>query len=112
MELIGEAVVAAARLILSGDAELGRIAALSLAVSGTATLLVQGDPALFNVYHVMPVNPQKFPNVKINAAGGAAFANWLVAPDTQKVIGDFGRDRFGQALFIPDAGKQEGQLGG
>src|SRR5947207_2129448 len=40
MELIGEAVVAAARLILSGDAELRRIAALSLAVSGRATLLV------------------------------------------------------------------------
>src|SRR5215210_5821138 len=39
MDLIGEAVAAAARLIVSGDAELRRIAGLSLAVSGLATLL-------------------------------------------------------------------------
>ena len=39
MELIGEALVAAIRLILTGDLELRRIAGLSLAVSGLATLL-------------------------------------------------------------------------
>lgn len=39
MELIREALAEAAHLILSGDAELRRIAGLSLAVSGTATVL-------------------------------------------------------------------------
>jgi tungstate transport system substrate-binding protein len=73
-------------------------------------VLVEGDPALFNVYHVMPVNPQKFPNLKLNSVGGKAFADFMVAPATQQVIGDFGKDRFGQPLFIPDAGKKDEEL--
>lgn len=76
-----------------------------------AQILVQGDKPLLNVYHVMPVNPAKFPNVPINAAGGKAFADFLVAPDTQQLIGSFGKDRFGQALFVPDAGKREDEVG-
>lgn len=75
-------------------------------------ILVEGDRALFNVYHVMPVNPEKFPNVRINTTGGRAFASFMVAPETQRVIGEFGRDRFGQALFVPDAGRSEEALGG
>jgi len=74
-------------------------------------ILVERDPALLNVYHVMPVNPDKFPNVKINAAGGKAFADFMVAPDTQTVIGDYGRDKYGQQLFVPDAGKSEADVG-
>jgi tungstate transport system substrate-binding protein len=70
-------------------------------------MLFAGDPALFNVYHVMPVNPANFPSVSINAAGGQAFADFLVAPATQEVIRTFGRDQYGQALFIPDAGKPD-----
>ncbi len=73
-------------------------------------IVLERDPVLFNVYHVMPVNPAKFPNVKINTAGGKAFADFMVAADTQKVIGDFGKDRYGQALFVPDAGKDESSL--
>jgi tungstate transport system substrate-binding protein len=73
--------------------------------------LVEGDPALFNVYHVMPVNPQKFAAGQVNAAGGRAFADFMVAPDTQQVIADFGKDNYGQALFIPDAGKRDEQVG-
>jgi tungstate transport system substrate-binding protein len=73
--------------------------------------MVEGDPVLLNVYHVMPVNPEKFPNVPINTVGGKAFADFMVAPETQRVIGDFGKDRYGQALFVPDAGKSEAQVG-
>ena len=43
-------------------------------------ILVERDPALLNVYHVMPVKPGKFPNVTINTAGGQAFADFMVAP--------------------------------
>jgi tungstate transport system substrate-binding protein len=74
-------------------------------------IMVERDPVLLNVYHVMPVNPAKFPNVLMNVAGGKAFADFMVAPETQKVIGDFGRDKYGQPLFVPDAGKSEAEVG-
>jgi tungstate transport system substrate-binding protein len=74
-------------------------------------ILVEGDPALLNVYHVMPVNPAKFPNVPINTAGGQAFADFMVAPATQQIIGEFGQDKYGQQLFVPDAGKSESDVG-
>ena len=74
-------------------------------------IMVERDPVLLNVYHVMPVNPSKFPNLPINAAGGKAFADFMVAPETQKVIGDFGKDKYGEALFVPDAGKSEADVG-
>ena len=59
----------------------------------------------------MPVNAARFPNVKINAAGGKAFAEFMVAEGTQRVIGDFGKDKYGQALFVPDAGKSDSDVG-
>jgi tungstate transport system substrate-binding protein len=74
-------------------------------------IMVEKDPLLLNVYHVMPVNPQKFPGVPINAAGGQAFADFMVAPQTQQVIGQFGQDKYGQQLFVPDAGKSEAEVG-
>jgi tungstate transport system substrate-binding protein len=74
-------------------------------------IVVERDPVLLNVYHVMPVNPAKFPGLPINAAGGQAFADFMVEPATQKVIGDFGRDKYGQALFVPDAGKSDADVG-
>jgi tungstate transport system substrate-binding protein len=71
-------------------------------------VLVEGDPALFNVYHVMQVNPDKFDLV--NGPGGKAFVEFMVSDATQAIIKDFGVDKYGQALFIPDAGKDESQL--
>jgi tungstate transport system substrate-binding protein len=84
-----------------------------LAFTGKIQLpvMVEKDPLLLNVYHVMPVNPAKFPNLPINAAGGQAFAEYMVAPATQQVIGDFGKDNYGQQLFVPDAGKSESEVG-
>src|ERR1051326_2025180 len=66
---------------------------------------VEGDPLLYNVYHVMEVNPNNAP--RVNTAGGKAFADFLVAPETQALIGEFGHSRFGQSLFVPDAGKPD-----
>ena len=67
--------------------------------------LVQGDPALYNVYHVLELNPRNAP--RINLAGGRALADFFVAPATQRLIGEFGRRRFRQSLFVPDAGKPD-----
>jgi tungstate transport system substrate-binding protein len=76
-----------------------------------SAVFTEGDKVLLNIYHVMPVNPAKFPNVKVNVEGGNAFARFMVAPDAQKVIGDFGKDKYGQALFFPDAGKRDEEVG-
>lgn len=71
-------------------------------------VLVEGDPVFFNVYHVMQVNPDKFDEV--NGEGGAAFVDFMVSDAVQDIIKDFGVDKFGQPLFIPDAGKDESEL--
>jgi len=71
----------------------------------TLDILNQGDPPLLNYYHVITVNPTKFP--KINIAGANAFADYLVSADTQKLIGSFGVAKFGAPLFFPDAGKPD-----
>ncbi len=67
-------------------------------------ILSEGDKSLLNIYHVMEVNPEKFS--KVNAAGAKAFVDFMVAPETQKMIGEFGKDKFGAPLFFPDAGKK------
>ncbi len=72
-------------------------------------VLVQGDRGLLNVYHVIEVNPEKWP--KVNAAGAKAFAAFMTAPETQGQIGAFGVDKFGSPLFFADAGKKEEDLG-
>jgi len=68
-------------------------------------ILVEGDAALANYYHVIPVNPAKFP--KVNAEGGKAFSDFMVAKETQDIIGKFGVEKFNQPLFFPDAGKPD-----
>lgn len=72
-------------------------------------ILVQGDPILLNIYHVIQVNPEKFP--KVNAEGAKAFSDFMVSADTQALIAKYGLDKYGLALFFADAGKTEAQLG-
>jgi ABC-type tungstate transport system permease subunit len=56
----------------------------------------------------MPVSAARFP--KVNASAGQVFADWLVSPEGQSVIAEFGRVRFGHSLFVPAAGKREDEL--
>ncbi len=72
-------------------------------------ILMEGDAILLNVYHVIEVNPAKFP--KVNVAGGKAFADFMVSKEVQEIIKTFGVDKFGSPLFFPDAGKKEEDLG-
>lgn len=72
-------------------------------------ILVEGDPQLLNVYHVIEVNPARWP--KVNAAGARAFADFMVSGKVQDIIGRFGVDKFGAPLFFPDAGKKPESLG-
>jgi tungstate transport system substrate-binding protein len=78
---------------------------LSLKKNLGLEILCEGDPLLLNVYHVIDVNPAKWP--KVNAAGAKAFADFIVSAEAQKVITTFGVDKFGSPLFFPDAGKKE-----
>ena len=71
-------------------------------------ILIEGDRALLNIYSVVEVNPANGP--RINSVGGKAFADFMVAPETQNVIRNFGK-KFGQSMFIPVAGKKEDDLG-
>jgi len=72
-------------------------------------ILVEGDAILLNIYHVIEVNPAKFP--KVNVAGGKAFADFMVSKEVQDVIKTFGVEKYGSPLFFPDAGKKEEELG-
>ena len=73
------------------------------------TVLVQGDPVLLNIYHVIQVNPNK--STKINAEGAKAFSDFMISKTAQDLIKKFGVDQYGQPLFFPDAGKTEADLG-
>jgi tungstate transport system substrate-binding protein len=64
-------------------------------------ILVEGDPTLFNVYHVMQVNPEK--SDRINAEAAAAFVEFITSMAAQDAIRGYGVERFGQPLFVPDA---------
>jgi len=72
-------------------------------------ILMEGDAKLLNVYHVIELNTAKWP--KINAAGGKAFADFMVSRKVQEIIGKFGVEKFGSPLFFPDAGKKPEALG-
>ncbi len=72
-------------------------------------ILHEGDVALMNVYHVIEVNPARFP--KVNAAGGRAFADFMVSKAVQNRIKDFGIATYGSPLFFPDAGLPEVEAG-
>ena len=67
----------------------------------TLVPLVEGDPRLRNIYHAYVVNPGKHPTVHRSEA--ARFVRFLTEPKVQEWIGQFGRAKFGQALFVPDA---------
>jgi len=72
-------------------------------------ILVEGDAILLNIYHVIEVNPAKWP--KVNVPGGKAFADFMVSNETQGIIKTFGVNKFGSPLFFPDVGKKEEELG-
>jgi tungstate transport system substrate-binding protein len=71
-------------------------------------VLLEGDKPLLNIYSVMEVNPANGP--RINVAGGNAFADFMVAAETQAVIKSFGVEKYGQPLFVPIAGKREDEI--
>jgi tungstate transport system substrate-binding protein len=74
---------------------------LALKPTLSLRIITEGREELRNPYGVIVVNPAKNPRVHVKPA--KAFAEWLISPAAQKLIGEFGRARFGRALFVPDA---------
>ncbi|MDD3268350.1 MAG: substrate-binding domain-containing protein [Syntrophomonadaceae bacterium] len=63
--------------------------------------MVQGDKILFNPYGVIQVNPAKYPTIHKNAA--KAFSDFITGAKGQAMIASFGKEKYGKALFTPDA---------
>ncbi|MFW6113954.1 MAG: substrate-binding domain-containing protein [Actinomycetota bacterium] len=74
-------------LNLSGDVEL--------------EIIFDGDDTLNNYYHIMEINPEKWPDV--NSEGAEAFSDFVTGTEAQEFLLEFGVERFGQQLFYPDA---------
>ena len=64
-------------------------------------VLVEGDPALLNVYHVIAVSPGKHPGVRHALA--MQLVDYLTSLQAQELIARFGREEYGQSLFFPDS---------
>lgn len=62
------------------------------------SIVVEGDPLMFNPYGVIAVNPNK--NPQINGEGAALFVQWILSDETQGLIAEFGVDTYGQQLFF------------
>ncbi len=62
-------------------------------------ILCEGDPALFNPYGIIPINPKKYPHVKFQQA--ERLAKWLVSEKAQTLIDGYRIQ--GRQAFFPDA---------
>ena len=78
---------------------------LSVSDPAGLPLLVEGDERLFNVYHVIVVSPER--HDVVNSAAAGRFRAFLLEPTTQQLIGEFGRDQYGQPLFTPYASESD-----
>lgn len=66
-------------------------------------IVSENDPSgvLYNQYGVICVNPEK--NAAINHEGATTFADWILSEETQELIGQYGVEEYGKALFTPNA---------
>jgi tungstate transport system substrate-binding protein len=65
-------------------------------------VLVEKDEALLNYISLIPVNPRKFN--KVNHEDAIVFVKWLTSPEKgQRIIRDFGKDKYGSPLFFPNS---------
>ena len=74
---------------------------LALQAEIPLVILYEGDDRLLNQYCVITLNPAKLPHVHQQDA--QRFVDFLVSPSGQALIRGFGKERYGQSLFTPDA---------
>ena len=61
--------------------------------------LITNKPTLLNRYSAIAVNPAKNPNVNIVQAD--RFINWLTSAEGTQILTNYGKDKYGKALFTP-----------
>lgn len=66
-----------------------------------SVILIEGGKDLLNPYGVIIVNPEKFS--KVHKKEAEEFVGWITSYKVQKQIGEFGKDKYGQALFTPES---------
>lgn len=81
---------------------------LATAASSGLEVAYGGDPAMLNVYEVIPATAAA--GDRVNAEGAQAFADFLVGDEAQSIIAEFGADRYGEPLFAADAGQTLGEV--
>lgn len=64
-------------------------------------VVVEGDQDLYNQYAVIAINPEKYPDTNIEGAN--KLIEWITSPEVQALIGEYGVDKYGQPLFVPNA---------
>ena len=72
---------------------------VSFGNKGDHRIVVEGDPRLFNQYGIIPVNPERHPNVEADL--GRQFVDWALSEEGQAAIASYRVD--GQQLFFPNA---------
>jgi len=82
---------------------------LSLKDTLSLEIMIEGNSSLLNIYHVMIVNPERWPG--INLEGARALAEFIISPAGQSIIESFGIEKYGQPLFFPDADKTDADFG-
>ena len=65
-------------------------------------IVCEGAKDLLNQYGVIAVNPEKFEGLNNEAAN--VFIEWICSDKVQELIGQYGVEEYGQALFTPNAG--------
>ena len=88
---------------MSGYTLADRATWLNVGGDTALTILCEKDPSgtLYNQYGVICVNPDK--NENINHEGAKAFQEWIVSDEIQQLIGEYGVEEYGEALFVPNA---------
>ncbi|MFC1980845.1 substrate-binding domain-containing protein [Chloroflexota bacterium] len=66
--------------------------------------IVDKGDMLLNVYAAIAVNPEKVPVKNIDMAN--KLVNYLITPEIQKLIGEYGVKEYGMQLFTPGAGAE------
>lgn len=86
---------------VKGYTLIDRATYLALKANYQLEIMSEGDKPLLNPYGVIAVNKAKFPNVDMDGAN--IFIDWITSAKIQQMIADFGKEKYGQSLFFPDA---------
>lgn len=73
---------------------------LSMQDQLSSKVIVSASPDLRNDYSVIVINPDKVTNVDAETA--KAFETWMVSESTLKLIAEYGKDTYGEALFFTE----------